>query len=326
MPINGSLNREDYPIHDQMLILATYALTDGHLKGRPDSPNKRIVYGMSPNRQGLHEVIAALESLRIPYRKEERVSHYGPIHNITILSEDAQPILEIIDRRRDRIPDLFLKLSQRQCMVVLSCWAKSDGQILHDHPHRMQLQCDNMQIADRLQQIALCAGLGTRITLNRCKSICGEGENTSIYVNTYARDSRRVVSRRVPYKGKIWCPTTDAGVVVFREDNLAPYISGNSVFWNIAYFDQPYFQGMFENFVFPDGTPMRWESVNWLQKRFMKWFNQERLRKLLTFPVETVNLLDDGTDYVDPEWKDFVAEMWAEGHSFFVYRSDSVDS
>lgn len=142
MPINGSLNREDYPIHDQMLILATYALTDGHLKGRPDSPNKRIVYGMSPNRQGLHEVIAALESLRIPYRKEERVSHYGPIHNITILSEDAQPILDIIDRRRDRIPDLFLKLSQRQCMVVLSCWAKSDGQILHDHPHRMQLQWD----------------------------------------------------------------------------------------------------------------------------------------------------------------------------------------
>ena len=98
------------------------------------------------------------------------------------------------------------------------------------------------------------------------------------------------------------------------------------MFWNIAYFDQPYFHGMFENFVYPDGAPMCWESVNWLQKRFMKWFNQERLRKLLTFPVETVNLLDDGTDYVDQEWKDFAAEMWAEGHSFFVYRSDSVDS
>ena len=83
---------------------------------------------------------------------------------------------------------------------------------------------------------------------------------------------------------------------------------------------------MFENFVFPDGTPMVWESVSWLQKRFMKWFNQERRRKLLTFPVETMNLLDDGSDYVDREWAEFTAEMWADGHSFFVYRSDSVDS
>ena len=114
--------------------------------------------------------------------------------------------------------------------------------------------------------------------------------------------------------------------VVYSLNQPAAARGNQSVFWNIAYFDQPYFQGMFENFVFPDGTPMRWESVNWLQKRFMKWFNQERLRKLLTFPVETVNLLDDGTDYVDQEWKDFAAEMWAEGHSFFVYRSDSVDS
>ena len=68
------------------------------------------------------------------------------------------------------------------------------------------------------------------------------------------------------------------------------------MFWNIAYFDRPYFEGMFENFVFPDGTAMQWASVNWLQKRFMRWFNEERRRKLLTFPVETVNLLDNGHD------------------------------
>lgn len=114
--------------------------------------------------------------------------------------------------------------------------------------------------------------------------------------------------------------------VVYSLNQPAAARGNQSVFWNIAYFDKPYFHGMFENFVFPDGTPMHWASVNWLQKRFMKWFNRERLRKLLTFPVETVNLLDDGNDYVDLEWKDFVAEMWAEGHSFFVYRSDSVDS
>lgn len=99
-----------------------------------------------------------------------------------------------------------------------------------------------------------------------------------------------------------------------------------AVFWNIAYFDEPYFKGMFDNFVFPDGTEPCWETVSFLQKLFMKWFNKERSRFELTFPVETMNLLNDGNDCVDKEWADFAAEMYAEGHSFFTYTSDSVDS
>lgn len=99
-----------------------------------------------------------------------------------------------------------------------------------------------------------------------------------------------------------------------------------AVFWNIAYFDNPYFKGMFDNFVFPDGSEPNWETVSFLQKRFMKWFNKERLSYELTFPVETLNLLNDGKEYVDKEWADFGAEMYSEGHSFFTYTSDSVDS
>lgn len=99
-----------------------------------------------------------------------------------------------------------------------------------------------------------------------------------------------------------------------------------SVFWNIAYFDVEYFKGIFNDFVFPDGTEPTWESVSWLQKRFMKWFNKERTKKVLTFPVETMNLLNNNVDYVDKEYKNFTAEMYSEGHSFFTYTSNSVDS
>ena len=114
--------------------------------------------------------------------------------------------------------------------------------------------------------------------------------------------------------------------IVYSLNQPAAARNFQSVFWNIAYFDKPYFNGIFEDFVFPDGSKMQWESVSWLQKRFMKWFNAERLKTPLTFPVETVNLLNNKEGYVDKEWADFTAEMWAEGHSFFVYRSDSVDS
>jgi ribonucleoside-triphosphate reductase len=114
--------------------------------------------------------------------------------------------------------------------------------------------------------------------------------------------------------------------VVYTINDPAGARNFQSVFWNIAYFDKPYFDGMFSEFMFPDGSAPKWESVNWLQKKFMKWFNAERLKKILTFPVETVNLLNDGKEYVDKEWYDFTAEMWSEGHSFFCYTSNSVDA
>ncbi len=99
-----------------------------------------------------------------------------------------------------------------------------------------------------------------------------------------------------------------------------------SVFWNIAYFDKNYFDGIFGDFLFPDETEPQWESVNWLQKYFMKWFNYERTRSELTFPVETLNLLNDGKTAVDQEWLNFAAKMYEDGHSFFTYTSSSVDS
>ena len=114
--------------------------------------------------------------------------------------------------------------------------------------------------------------------------------------------------------------------VVYSINQPAAARNFQSVFWNIAYFDEPYFNGMFEDFVFPDGTTMKWDSVNWLQRKFMYWFNEERRKKVLTFPVETLNLLDDGKEYVDKDWADYAAYMYSRGHSFFVYRSNSVDS
>jgi ribonucleoside-triphosphate reductase len=114
--------------------------------------------------------------------------------------------------------------------------------------------------------------------------------------------------------------------VVYSLNQPAAARNFQSVFWNIAYFDRPYFEGIFDNFVFPDGTTPIWNSINWLQKAFMNWLNDERLKKVITFPVETVNLLDDGIDYVDKEWKNHVAIMYERGHSFFTYRSNSVDS
>lgn len=99
-----------------------------------------------------------------------------------------------------------------------------------------------------------------------------------------------------------------------------------TVFWNVGYFDHGYFDGVFGDFRFPDGSAPKWETLSWLQKKFMKWFNKERTKYVLTFPVETMACLTDGNDLVDEEYADFTAEMYADGHSFFTYLSDSPDS
>lgn len=99
-----------------------------------------------------------------------------------------------------------------------------------------------------------------------------------------------------------------------------------AVFWNVAYYDKYYFESLFENFVFPNGSKPHWESLSWLQKHFMKWFNKERTKTLLTFPVETMALLSKDGDVMDKEYGEFVAEMYSEGHSFFTYMSDNADS
>jgi len=101
-----------------------------------------------------------------------------------------------------------------------------------------------------------------------------------------------------------------------------------SPFTNIAYFDKGYFNSIFKDFIFPDGDEPCWETTKVLQQLFMKWFNKERTHDVLTFPVETMNLLWDKNThkYVDEDMADFTAEMWSEGHSFFLYNSDSADA
>lgn len=102
--------------------------------------------------------------------------------------------------------------------------------------------------------------------------------------------------------------------------------SYQSPFTNISYYDKTYFTSLFGEFCYPDGTKPEWKAIDTLQRMFMKFFNKLRTKQVLTFPVETMAMVHDGKDIIDKEYKNFTAEMYAEGHSFFTYISDSADS
>lgn len=102
--------------------------------------------------------------------------------------------------------------------------------------------------------------------------------------------------------------------------------SYQSPFTNVSYYDKTYFESLFGEFYYPDGTKPEWAAIDALQRLFMSWFNKLRLKQVLTFPVETFAMVHDGKDIIDKNYKDLCAEMYSQGHSFFTYISDSADS
>ena len=97
-------------------------------------------------------------------------------------------------------------------------------------------------------------------------------------------------------------------------------------FWNLSIFDKPFFDTMYGDFYLPDGTKPKWESLTWLQKDFMHWLNEERLKCILTFPVVSLCLIYQNHKFLDENLYQFAAKEYAEGDSFFTYISDSADS
>lgn len=113
--------------------------------------------------------------------------------------------------------------------------------------------------------------------------------------------------------------------VVYSVNQPAAARGFQSAFWNISYFDKSFFNTMFENFCFPDGSEPIWDSLFWLQKEFMEWFNKERTKCMITFPVESYALIYTN-HFEDEDSADLVATMYSKGHSFFTYISDTADS
>lgn len=115
--------------------------------------------------------------------------------------------------------------------------------------------------------------------------------------------------------------------VVYALNQPAAARGYQSVFWNISVFDQHYFESLFGDFVFPhDFSKPKWETLSGLQEFFLDWFNNERSKAVLTFPVVTAAILHDTQEPLDKEFSYMLSDQLSKGNSFFIYSSDSADS
>ena len=102
--------------------------------------------------------------------------------------------------------------------------------------------------------------------------------------------------------------------------------SYNSPFSNLNFFDKYYYEALFKDFYYPDGTQPKWEAIDCLQKMFIELLRELRLIKPLTFPVTSVCMLHDNNKCLDEDCRQWVADEWAKGSSFFLYLSNNPTS
>lgn len=114
--------------------------------------------------------------------------------------------------------------------------------------------------------------------------------------------------------------------VVYAINQPAAARGYQSVFWNISLYDRYYFESLFGDFIFPDGDRPSWKSIEILQDFFLTWFNGEREKAILTFPVITAAMLVEKDEPKDKIFRDMCAKQLSEGSSFFMYLSESADS
>lgn len=114
--------------------------------------------------------------------------------------------------------------------------------------------------------------------------------------------------------------------IVYTVNEPAGARGYQSIFLNWSVYDKYYFDAMFGHFVFPDMTSPNFNTFDELQKFFLTWFNEERSKKVLTFPIITVAMLTENNEPKDKEMAIYCSNELSKGNSFFIYMSDNADS
>jgi anaerobic ribonucleoside-triphosphate reductase len=331
-PINIPVASEDYhapdyPIDDDMLALLTVVLCDGYI-----SDDHPVVIAKSTRKtESLAFVEELLKRYGIEYSIKNQKSHFkgSNAHQpegctqeysvaVITLRKHASDVIRSYLKNKKVVPDFFLKLSRRQAKLVLKTWAAFDGHAKWETAAgKIKLQCDNAAIQDAMQHVAALAGYGSRVTERRI----GNNTNPTRYLFVYKRSHKMCMRRKViHYKGKVWCPTTKAGIVMFRENGRV-YFSGNSPFSNLSIHDDEWLKSTFSGHVNPDYSGPNFDNLKKVQRLFV----DEMLRNLkdnpFTFPVMTACMLYDKEtrEFKDKDFADWIADVSKDTGLFNFY-------
>lgn len=156
-----------------------------------------------------------LKFTKNPYEKDSNICN-----RYRISAQHREYISDLIGGRRDRIDDKFLHLSQEQSELFIRTWAAFDGSI----NGRLMLQYDNDDIREKLEHIMIRAG---HMPHKWSRKKPGD-KNPTNYLYAEAKASVVITEREeIPYDGMVWCPNTDDGTAIYKDEDGNIFISGN---------------------------------------------------------------------------------------------------
>lgn len=151
----------------------------------------------------------------------------------------------------------------------------------------------------------------------------------------------------IPYMFYFWNKDKEADYLGIKTSNSAesyarqnfqrfiyavnqPYVRDGqqSAFTNTSIFDKPYFEALFGGAEFPDGTFMidYEDEIIDFQKWYMEEMAETRKENMFTFPVNTISLLYQNKEFVDPEFAEWAIRhnmQWSDSN---IFVDDSVNS
>ena len=208
------LDDVDNSLTDEEVMLAAMYYADG-----TSNFDNGIEICKSPLRDdGLISKI--LDKLEITYTLQNYAKHSGVNLNRYCISQKHRQYIEGLIGHKSKIDERFLHLSAEQSRLFVETWAKFDGSV----NDRIMCQYDNDAIGDALEIIMLRAG---RIPHRWSRKKESDAKATNyIYMDTR---TSVVISEEVeiPYDGEVWCPNTEDGTAIFKDEDGNIFISGN---------------------------------------------------------------------------------------------------
>lgn len=311
IPVALDCDRPDYDISDDDLDAAVFFLTDGSIDA-PINRSPRILWCKSASRYGIPHFLDIMKREGIvPTQRVGRSKEFNTdVQIFRLNTADSAKYIDLLEKTKKKLPSWMLYLSKRQARRVIDLWSKTDGHVSGN----IRLQADTREVADGLQILAMIAGYSSRAY----DTVIGNNKMATHVVKIFTAQKRSAMIYPVAYKGKVWCPTTKDGIVIFRRNGYV-FISGNSPFSNVSIYDKTFLESLC-----PDYGANK-ETVKLLQRIYCEVMNREMRRTPLTFPVTTACFaIDENREIKDKEFLKFVAEQNKEFGFINLYNGSTA--
>lgn len=214
--------KSDEICSDAILEIIAWTITEGNL----DERGRIYIYQSVKNQENCEEIRGCLKEAGFSWDEREEDSGFGgPCVRFRLGQSSSRKIRKYLNDIH-KIPDFISRLSPRQIKLFVDTYAMGDGSGNPSEAKQSHIYTKDKETKDRIQALCSLCGYGTT---NRCQEHNGVWE-----ISLIRHDVASITNlEKVPYRGKVWCPTSKNGTFIARRKGKV-FITGNTLFTNIT--------------------------------------------------------------------------------------------